>query len=71
MVNWIIDICQPFTTSENKKFKAMVRSTGYTGPIIGGDIVANCVNKKLEASEKDLITLLERTSVIVAISFDG
>jgi len=49
----------------------MIRSTGYTRPIIRGDIIANRVNKKLEASEKDLIALLERTSVIVAISFDG
>lgn len=71
IVNWIINTYQPFITSENKKFKVMIRSTGYTGLIIGRDIIRNHIQKKLEASEKDLITLLVYTSVIVTISFNN
>ena len=49
----------------------MIRSTGFTGSIIKGDIIINRVYERVKVSEKDLITLLERTYAIVAISFDG
>ena len=71
MVEWIIDTCQPFTTSEKPKFKAMIRSTGYTGKIIGGDTITKRIHGRVEVSENDLIALLDRTCVTIAISFDG
>jgi len=71
MVDWIVDTCQPFTTSEKTKFRVMIRSAGYTGKIVGGDTVAKRVLGRVEVSENDLIALLDRTCVTIAISFDG
>ena len=41
MVNWIIDACQAFTTTENEKFRTIIRSTGYTKEIIRADAISN------------------------------
>ena len=71
MVEWIIDTCQPFTTSEKPKFKAMIRSTGYTRKIIRGDIITKRILGRVEVSENDLIALLDRTYVIITILFDS
>jgi len=71
MVNWIIDTCQPFTVTETPKFKVMIRSVGYTGKIVKGDVITDQVTQRLIISERDLLSLLERTCTTVAISFDG
>jgi len=71
MVNWIIDACQAFTTTENEKFRTMIRSTGYTKEIIRADAISNRIYDRVQATEMDIIDLLERTCSTVAISFDG
>jgi hypothetical protein len=71
MVNWIIDTCQLFTTSEKPKFKLMIRSAGYTRQIIRGDTITKRVLSRVEVSESDLVALLNTTCNIIAISFDG
>jgi len=49
----------------------MIHSTGYTKSIVKGDTIASRVHNRVEVSEKDLIDLLDRTCVTVALSFDG
>jgi hypothetical protein len=49
----------------------MIRSTGYTKEIIRADAISNRIYDRVQASEMDIIDLLERTCSIVAISFDG
>lgn len=71
MVDWIIDTCQPYTVTEVKKFRAMIKAAGYTGRIVKGDTIAERVQAKSEMSEKDLTSLLDRTCSTLAISFDG
>ena len=71
MVDWIIKTCQPFTTSESDKFKVMIRSTGYTRSIVKGDTIASRVHNRVEVSKKDLIDLLDRTCVTVALLFNS
>jgi hypothetical protein len=73
MVDWIVDTCQLFTTSEKEKFKVMIRSAGYTGKIVGGDTIAKRIPVlgRVEVAEKDPISLLGRTCVTITISFDG
>jgi hypothetical protein len=71
MVDWIIDTCQPYTITETTKFRVMIKAAGYTGKIVKGDTIAERVQDKFEASEKDLISLLDRTCTTLAISFDG
>ena len=70
MVDQIIDTCQPFTVTESQKFKVMIRSVGYGGRIVKGDVITNQVAKRLVVSKKDLISLLERTYTTVTISLD-
>jgi hypothetical protein len=71
MVDWIIDTCQPFTVTETTKFKVIIKSAGHSGKIVGADTVSNRVFERVVVSEKDLVSLLERTASTVAISFDG
>jgi hypothetical protein len=49
----------------------MIRSTGYTKEIIRADAISNRIHNRVQASEIDIIDLLERTCSTVAISFDG
>lgn len=60
-VDWIIDTCQPYTVTETKKFRVMIKAAGYTGRIVKGDTIAERVQAKFEVSEKDLTSLLDRT----------
>jgi hypothetical protein len=71
MVDWIIDIYQPYTVTETKKFRVMIKVAGHTKKIVKGDIVAERVQAKFKISEKDLISLLDRIYSILAISFNG
>jgi hypothetical protein len=71
MVDWIVNTCQPFTVTEIPKFKVIIRSIGYTGKTVKGDAIADRVTQRLIVSERDLLSLLERTCITVAISFDG
>jgi len=71
MVNWIIDACQAFTPTKNEKFRTMIRSTGYTKEIIRADAISNRIHDRVQATEMDIIDLLERTCSTVAISFDS
>jgi hypothetical protein len=48
----------------------MIRFTGYTGPIIGGDIIAKYILSRVEVSENNLVALLNNTCNIIAILFD-
>jgi len=49
----------------------MIRSAGYTRPIIGGDIIAKRVLSRVEVSESNLVALLNNTCNTIAILFDG
>jgi len=49
----------------------MIRSTGYHGFIPKADAIAKRIKDRLEVTQKDLITLLDSTYVIVALSLDG
>jgi hypothetical protein len=71
IVDWIINTCQAFTTSEKPKFKAIIRSIGYTGKIIGGDTITKYILGRVEVSENNLIALLDRTYITITILFDG
>ena len=71
MVNWIIDTCQPFTITEIPKFKVIIKTAGYTGKIVKGDTIAQRIQDKFVVCKKDLISLLDRTCITLAISFDG
>jgi hypothetical protein len=71
MVNWIIDTCQAFITTENEKFRTMICSTGYTKEIIRADAISNRIYDRVQASKIDIIDLLEYTCSTVAILFNG
>jgi hypothetical protein len=49
----------------------MIKAAGYTTPIIKGDTIAARVHERAIACDKDLINLLDRTCLTVALSFDG
>jgi hypothetical protein len=57
--------------TKNEKFRTIIRSTGYTKEIIRVDAISNRIYDRVQASEIDIIDLLERTCSIVVISFDG
>jgi hypothetical protein len=49
----------------------MIRSTRYTRKIIRGDIIIKYILGRVKVSKNDLIALLDRTCVIIAILFDS
>ena len=71
IINWIIDTCQLFTTSEKTKFKVIIRFIRYTKKIVKGDTIAKHILSRVKVSKNDLIALLDYTCVTIAISFDG
>jgi hypothetical protein len=49
----------------------MIRSVGYTRKIVRGDTIAKRILGRVKVSKNDLIALLDRTYVTIAILFDG
>jgi hypothetical protein len=49
----------------------MIRSAGYTRKIVREDTIAKRILGRVKVSKNDLIALLDRTCVIIAILFNG
>jgi hypothetical protein len=47
----------------------MICSTGYTRKIVGGDTIAKRILGRVEVFKNNLIALLDRTCVTIAILF--
>jgi hypothetical protein len=71
LVNWIVETCQPFTVTETKSYKIMMKAAGYTNNIIKAEAITRRIYDRAAIADKDLIGLLDRTCSTVALSFDG
>jgi hypothetical protein len=71
LLDWIVYDCQPFTVTESKWFKRMLRIGGCDLKIPGADTVKNRLTARVkDVEEKNTILFAEKSST-VAVSLDG
>jgi hypothetical protein len=71
LLDWIVYDCEPFTITESKWFKRMLRASGFGGKIIGADTVKNRLMERVRKVEEKNIALFAMELSTVAVSLDG
>jgi hypothetical protein len=71
LLDWIVYTCQPFTVTETKWFKSMMKAGNCQHKIPGADTVSSRLYTRLAPVEIELKALLEQTCSTIALSLDG
>jgi hypothetical protein len=71
LVDWMVYICQPFITTDNRYFTRMLRSGGCTEWIPKKTVIKSRIEARIAEIDKELAALLLKTATTVALSLDG
>ena len=71
LVDWMVYICQPFITTDNRYFTRMLWSGGCTEWILKKTVIKSRIEARIVEIDKELGALLLKIVTTVVLSFDG
>lgn len=71
LLDWIVDTNQPFTATEQERFRAMMEAAGTICVIPKADDITRQIHQRIDLIRSDLKELLARTCNTIALSLDS